>query len=137
MRRRTPRWPGWCRSRACAGRLKACSNKAKAKSAWINTKCDPGSDGTATSPWRCSPSPISPPSERTLSGGVDLLNLAEELLPLTVPEVRRLLWALVSQRSPPPRSVLHWSDWQRKHQQVALHTHWHRQTQLTPRKARL
>src|SRR3954467_8094540 len=42
-------------------------------------------------------------------GGVDLMNLAAELLPLTVPEVRRLLWALVSQRLPPPRTVLHWS----------------------------
>src|ERR1700751_3487409 len=52
-------------------------------------------------------------------GGVDLLNLAEELLPLTVAEVRRLLWARVSQRSPPPRSVLHWSDWRRTHQQRA------------------
>jgi hypothetical protein len=70
-------------------------------------------------------------------GGVDLMNLAEELLPLTVPEVRRLLWALVSQRSPPPRTVLHWSAWRRKHQQRARRAHWHRRTQRTPRKARL
>jgi hypothetical protein len=65
------------------------------------------------------------------------MNLAEELLPLTVPEVRRLLWALVSQRSPPPRSVLHWSAWRRKHQQRARRAHWHRRRQRTPRKARL
>jgi SRSO17 transposase len=69
--------------------------------------------------------------------GVDLLNLAEELLPLTVPEVRRLLWALVSQRSPPPRSVLHWSVWRRKHQQRARRAHWHRRRQRSQRKARL
>src|SRR3954464_12120607 len=62
-------------------------------------------------------------------GGVDLMNLAAELLPLTVPEVRRLLWALVSQRSPPPRTVLHWSAWRRKHQQRARRAHWRRRTQ--------
>jgi SRSO17 transposase len=69
--------------------------------------------------------------------GVDLMNLAEELLPLTVPEVRRLLRALVSQRSPPPRSVLHWSAWRRKHQQRARRGHWHRRRQRSQRKARL
>jgi len=41
------------------------------------------------------------------------MSLAAELLPLTVPEVRRLLWALVSHQSPPPRTVLHWSTWRR------------------------
>jgi hypothetical protein len=97
----------------------------------------PGSAGTATSRWQCSLSPISPPSERTLSGGGDLMNLAAELLPLTVPEVRRLLWALVSQRLPPPRTVLHWSAWRRKHQQRARRAHWRRRTQRTQRKARL
>jgi hypothetical protein len=54
-----------------------------------------------------------------------------------VPEVRRLLWALVSQRSPPPRTILHWSAWRRKHQQRARRAHWHRRTQRTPRKTRL
>jgi hypothetical protein len=70
-------------------------------------------------------------------GGMDLMNLAAELLPLTVPEVRRLLWALVSQRLPPPRTVLHWSAWRRKHQQRARRAHWRRRTQRTQRKARL
>ena len=70
-------------------------------------------------------------------GGVDLMNLAAELLPLTVPEVRRLLWALVSQRLPPPRTVLHWSAWRRKHQQRARRAHWRRRTQRTQREARL
>src|SRR5438270_1264567 len=120
-----------------AGPSKACSNRAKVRSVWINTKSALGSAGTATFRWQCSLSPISPPSERTLSGGVDLMNLAAELLPLTVPEVRRLLWALVSQRLPPPRTVLHWSAWQRKHQQRARRAHWRRRTQRTQRKARL
>ena len=70
-------------------------------------------------------------------GGVDPMNRAAELLPLTVPEVRRLLWALVSQRSPPPRTVLHWPAWRRKHQQRARRAHWHRRIQRMPRKARL
>src|SRR3954449_4188680 len=64
-------------------------------------------------------------------GGVDLMNLAAELLPLTVPEVRRLLWALVSPRLPPPRTVLHWAAWRRKHQQRARRAHWRRRTQRT------
>jgi len=97
----------------------------------------PGVAGTATSPSQCSPSPISPSSERTRSGGGDPMNRAAELWPLTVPEVRRLLWALVSQRSPPPRTILHWSAWRRKHQQRARRAHWHRRTQRTPRKTRL
>ena len=97
----------------------------------------PGVAGTATSPSQCSPSPIAPSSERTRSGGGDPMNLAAELWPLTVPEVRRLLWALVSQRSPPPRTILHWSAWRRKHQQRARRAHWHRRTQRTPRKTRL
>jgi SRSO17 transposase len=70
-------------------------------------------------------------------GGVDPMNLAAELLPLTVPEVRRLLWALVSQRSPPPRFVLRWSAWRRKHQQRARRAHWRKRTQRTQRKTRL
>jgi hypothetical protein len=65
------------------------------------------------------------------------MSLAADLLPLTVPEVRRLLWALVSHQSPPPRTVLHWSVWRRKHQQRARRAHWHRRTQLTQRKTRL
>jgi hypothetical protein len=70
-------------------------------------------------------------------GGVDPMNLAAELLPRTVPRVRRLLWALVSQKAPPPRTVLHWSAWRREHQQCVRRAHWHRRTQRTQRKTRL
>ena len=45
--------------------------------------------------------------------------LAAELIPLTVPEVRRLLWRLVWQTLPPPEFVLAWSRWRRRHQAQA------------------
>ena len=37
------------------------------------------------------------------------VDLAAELLPLTVPEVRRLVWRLVWARAPDPDTVLAWS----------------------------
>ncbi len=39
-----------------------------------------------------------------------------ELIPVTVPEVRRLLTRLVWRESPPPDFVLYWSWWRRRHQ---------------------
>jgi hypothetical protein len=56
------------------------------------------------------------------------LDLAAELLPLTVPEVRRLLWRLVWERAPDPDAVLAWSRWRRRHQQRARRRHWRRRT---------
>jgi len=44
-------------------------------------------------------------------------------LPLTVPEVRHLLWTLVWQRPPAPTPVLRWSDWRRRHQARAKRSH--------------
>jgi FOG: Transposase len=61
-------------------------------------------------------------------GGEDQHDLAAELLPMTVPEVRRLLWRLVWDQSPGPDAVLHWSAWRRRHQQRARRAHWHRRT---------
>jgi hypothetical protein len=54
------------------------------------------------------------------------LDLAADLLPLTVPEVRRLLWRLVWARAPDPAAALAWSIWRRRHQQRARRCHWHR-----------
>jgi hypothetical protein len=54
--------------------------------------------------------------------------LAAELLPLTVPEVRRLLWRLLWARRPDPGAVLDWSRWRRRHQQRARRYHWQRRT---------
>jgi len=39
-----------------------------------------------------------------------------ELLPLTVPEVRHLLFALLWQPPPSAAHILHWSAWRRRHQ---------------------
>lgn len=46
------------------------------------------------------------------------------LLPLTAPEVRRLLWRLVFGRRPPAEHVLRWSWWRRRHQARAQRCHW-------------
>jgi SRSO17 transposase len=54
--------------------------------------------------------------------------LAAEPLPLTVPEVRRLVWRLVWARAPDPDAVLDWSRWRRRHQQRARRCHWQRRT---------
>lgn len=46
------------------------------------------------------------------------------LLPLTAPEVRRLLWRLVFGRRPPADHVLRWSRGRRRHQARAKQCHW-------------
>ncbi len=52
--------------------------------------------------------------------------LAAELIPLTVPEVRRLRWRLVWRTLPPPDFVLAWSRWRRRHQAQARRSHYQR-----------
>ena len=61
---------------------------------------------------------------------------AAGLLPLTVPEVRRLLWHLVWERPPSVEAVEHWSVWRRRHQQRARDCHWRKRTRRQ-RKTRL
>jgi SRSO17 transposase len=56
------------------------------------------------------------------------LALRRELLPPTVPELRRLLWRLVWARPPAPAHILAWSLWRRRHQQRARRCHWYRRT---------
>jgi hypothetical protein len=56
--------------------------------------------------------------------------LAEELLPMTVPEVRRLLRGLVWQSAPPEAVFLHWSRWRRRHQQRAKRCHYQKRLAL-------
>jgi hypothetical protein len=46
------------------------------------------------------------------------------LLPLTVPEVRRLLWRLALGRRARADHVLRWSRWRRRHQARAKQCHW-------------
>jgi hypothetical protein len=50
----------------------------------------------------------------------------ETLLPLTVPEVRRLLWGLVWAELRDQRQVLAWSTWRRRHQARARRGHYQR-----------
>ena len=68
--------------------------------------------------------------EATPDGMQRLLNTAQfqeqevaQLLPLTVPEVRRLLWRLVWQAPPTLEAVLYWSRWRRRHQARAKQAH--------------
>jgi len=49
-----------------------------------------------------------------------------DLLPLTVPDVRRLLYQLVWQSLPPPEQTLAWSNWRRRHQVHAKRSHYKR-----------
>jgi hypothetical protein len=44
-------------------------------------------------------------------------------MPLTVPEVRRLLGRLIWHTPPAPEQVLDWSCWRRRHQARAKRAH--------------
>ena len=48
------------------------------------------------------------------------------MIPLTVPEVRRLLWWLVWRRLPTDEEVVSWSGWRRRHQAQAKRCHYQR-----------
>ena len=62
--------------------------------------------------------------------------MSEELLPLTVPEVRRLLWRLVLARAPDAERALAWSEWRRRHQARAKRCHYKRRG-IVPDQVRL
>src|ERR671916_2595456 len=55
-----------------------------------------------------------------------VLNLEVELIPLTMPEVRRLLVALIWFEPRPPERVIGWSIWRRRHQARARRSHYKR-----------
>ena len=52
-----------------------------------------------------------------------------ELIPLTVPEVRRLLCRLLWQRRGSAELTVGWSRWRRRHQARALRSHYKRRRQ--------
>jgi len=52
----------------------------------------------------------------------------KDLIPLTVPEVRRLLCRLVWTRPRAREHVLAWSTWRRRHQRRAEISHYRRRT---------
>lgn len=49
-------------------------------------------------------------------------------IPLTLPEIRRPLAALVLIRHRSLTDVLHWSHWRRRHQATARHCHYQRRS---------
>jgi hypothetical protein len=57
------------------------------------------------------------------SNPTDLLETALELLPLTVAEVRHLLWQTAWSQAPPLGFILAWSLWRRRHQARARRSH--------------
>ena len=65
-------------------------------------------------------------------GRVDLKSLAEDLLPLTVPEVRHLNAAVIARPYLDREQVFRWSEWRRRHQQRARRAHWTRRTWRPP-----
>ena len=65
-------------------------------------------------------------------GGVGGVTELSPLIPLTVPEVRRLLWGVVWRAVPSVEHVLAWSTWRRHHQAVAKHCHYRRHGAIWP-----
>ncbi len=90
----------------------------------MTTRCARGPAGTATSPLAMLAHAYLAAVRQHAIGGEGAATLAAALLPLTVPEIRRLLFALVWARPPNPARILAWSDWRRAHQQCARRCHW-------------
>ena len=57
-------------------------------------------------------------------------DLDERLIPITVPEVRRLLTRLVWKVNHPAELILSWSSWRRHHQTQARRCHYQRRLSL-------
>ncbi|WIG57557.1 MAG: hypothetical protein OJF49_000302 [Ktedonobacterales bacterium] len=58
------------------------------------------------------------------------MDLSVDLLPLTVPEIRRLLYGLAAAADPLATAVLAWSHWRRRHQATARRCHYKRRLAL-------
>src|SRR5262249_14598067 len=71
------------------------------------------------------PRPGGAPPARAVKGG-------PPLIPLTVPEVRRLLLRLVWDRLSPAGQVLAWSEWRRRHQAFARACHYRKRQARAP-----
>jgi hypothetical protein len=65
-------------------------------------------------------------------GAAERAELAELLVPLSVPEIRRLLGLLVWPPPAEPERVLGWSWWRRRHQARARRCHY-QQRQRRPK----
>jgi hypothetical protein len=69
---------------------------------------------------------MAPPSAPTTR------HVLAELIPLSVPEVRRLLWGVVWRAFPTVEHVVAWSTWRRRHQAVAKRCHYQRRGVILP-----
>lgn len=50
------------------------------------------------------------------------------LIPLTIPEARRIAYRLVVRVLAPPEALLHWSHWHRLHKVRAMRSHYLRRS---------
>jgi hypothetical protein len=50
------------------------------------------------------------------------------LVPLSVPELRKLLWQMILRVRPCLAFIIGWSLWRRHHQAIAMMYHWQRRT---------
>jgi DDE superfamily endonuclease len=133
-RRRWPSWSGWPDP---AGRSRNASSRPRTRSAWTTTRSAGMRPGTGTSPWRCSrtPSwPASPPGTARERGTRRLWTThrplrdhepGEELIPLTINEIRRR-FATLTRPDHPIDHTLAWSRRRRRHQANARHWHYQR-----------
>ncbi|MFI6731425.1 hypothetical protein ACIBI9_00725 [Nonomuraea sp. NPDC050451] len=53
----------------------------------------------------------------------------QDRIPLTLPEIRRLLAALMLAQHRSITDVLRWSHWRRRHQATARHCHYQRRSE--------
>ena len=71
--------------------------------------------GRLVHPGDAGPRLTAPRSSRAVWEKRGLPQFGERLIPLTVPEVRRLLYRLIWRHHPTNESVLRWSQWRRRH----------------------
>src|SRR5260221_615903 len=98
----------------------------------------PSPSAAAPAPRRGGKSGSLPPAAPGPGGALDppidadAFSAVAELIPLTVPEVRRLLWGVVWRAFPSVEDVLDWSAWRRHHQAVATRCHSRRRGVILP-----
>tara|TARA_E500000305_G_scaffold94861_1_gene83989 strand:+ start:770 stop:976 length:207 start_codon:yes stop_codon:yes gene_type:complete len=63
----------------------------------------------------------------------DLTKSEDSLMPITYPEVRRLLEEIVLKTSPIEYQNLEWSAWRRHHQFLARHCHYRKRGHEPPK----
>jgi hypothetical protein len=100
---------------------------ARAKSVWTITKCAPGQAHRRITFAMLAHAYLAV-VRQAAAGREDTAGRAGDLLPFTVPEVRRLLWHLVWIRPPDSNVAFSWSRWRRRHQHRAKQCHWRRRS---------